>query len=346
MKRNLVIVALLGCCISGCALTIGQEPAKGLIGESTAVDPLLKAGDHDRKLVVDELERIFIVHVPPNYDKAKPTPLVIAMHGLGLPAEMMPSYTQLNKTADEQGFIVVYPAGSGVGFSWNAGARKGPLAEFRADEVKFISAMLDDLEKVLNVDKRRVYATGMSNGGMMCYLLANSLSDRIAAIAPVSGTMTYTEITSKRPVPVIHFHGTDDGMVPYGDGRAMLGGLVLIQSAPNTIKAWAKFDGCKTDPIETELKDKEADGTTVTKFDYGVGRDGAEVVHYMIKGGGHTWPGVTPPVKQVSDRVLGLATFDISANELMWEFFKKHPMPEKYAIEAKKDPPVKGARSL
>ncbi len=341
MKWNLLLYATLCCSFTGCSIVRAQERVEGIpgVGQATVDEPL-KPGDVTRELAVDERERTFLIHVPPKYDKSKPTPLVVAYHGLGLPASMMPSYTNLDATADKYGFIVVYPAG--ITLSWNAGARKGPLAEARADDVKFTRAMLDDLEKVLNIDKRRVYATGMSNGGMLCYKLANEVSDRFAAIAPVSGTMTYSEITSKRAVPVIHFHGTDDGVVGYDQKREMLGGLVYVASAPDTIAAWVKFDGCKAKPVETEMPDKEKDGTTVTKIDFGTGRDGSEVVLYTIKGGGHTWPGVTPPAKQLSDRFLGLATFDISANELMWEFFAKHPMPE--AVQAEKKLP--GARDL
>lgn len=341
MNWKLHIALALCCGLSGCSLVRAQERPGALseVGQ-TKVEEALKAGDTTRAIIVDERERTFLIHVPPKYDKSKPTPLVVAYHGLGLPASMMPSYTKLDETADKYGFIVVYPAG--ITLSWNAGARRGPLAEARADDVKFTREMVKDLEKVLNIDKRRVFATGMSNGGMLCYKLANEASDLFAAIAPVSGTMTYSEITSKRPVPVIHFHGTDDGVVGYDQKREMLGGLVYVASAPDTIAAWVKFDGCKSKPIETDLPDKESDGTTVTKRDYGTGRDGVEVVLYTIKGGGHTWPGVTPPAKNLSDRFLGLATFDISANELMWEFFAKHPMPEAEKAAEK----VPGARDL
>lgn len=327
-RRRLLSLLLLACAASsGCALAIAQDrlPQIGAPPAQEAVKEL-GPGDHDRMLVVDERERTFIVHVPPSYDKTKPIPLVLAFHGLGLPSSMMPSYTNLNETADKNGFVVVYPAG--IALSWNAGARKGPLAEGRADDVKFTSEMLDDLERVLNIDKRRVYATGMSNGGMLCYRLANELSHRIAAIAPVSGTMTYTKITSKRAVPVIHFHGTADELVYYDRKREVLAGRLFIESTPDTISAWAKFNGCTAEPVETALPDKEADETTVVKTDYGAGRDGAEVILYTIKGGGHTWPGVKPPAEPLSERFLGATTYDISANELMWEFFHKHPMPE------------------
>jgi polyhydroxybutyrate depolymerase len=332
MNRITPVVATLLVCLSssGCALAIAQQPGKTaeLNQEKVLEKPVeaLTPGNHTKTLIVEDIERYFIVHVPKSYDKTKPMPLVLAYHGLGLPLAMMPSYCGLDATADKHAFIVVYPGG--INTSWNAGGRKGPLAQVRADDVRFTVALLDELEKSLNIDKRRIYATGMSNGAMMCYKLANELSDRIAAIAPVSGAMTYAEITSKRPVPVIHFHGTDDGVVPYADGRDMIGGLISFAPAPVTVAAWAKFDGCKSEPIETALPDKEADGTSVTKKDFGSGKDGAEVVFYTIKGGGHTWPGVKPPVEKLSEKFLGATTYDINANEMIWEFFEKHPMPD------------------
>lgn len=345
LRRSLLSLLLMACAASsGCALAIAQDLPSILRDPVPEAPKELGPGDHDRTLVVDGRERTFIVHVPPSYDKAKPTPLVLAFHGLGLPVSMMPSYTNLNETADKHGFIVVYPAG--IALSWNAGARKGPLAEGRADDVKFTSEMLDDLERVLNIDKRRVYAAGMSNGAMLCYRLANELSHRIAAIAPVSGTMTYTKITSKRAVPIIHFHGDADGVVHFDRKREVLAGRFLIESAPDTIAAWVKFNGCTAEPVETTLPDKTADETTVVKTEYTGGRDGSEVILYTIKGGGHTWPGVKPPAEPISERFLGATTYDISANDLMWEFFEKHPMPEGVIKDAPQQQPNPLERSL
>ncbi len=193
---------------------------------------------------------------------------------------------------------------------------------FFIDLLTGIRALLDDLAKVANVDSRRVYATGMSNGAIMCYLLASELSGRIAAIAPVSGPMGTEKCRPKRPVSVIHFHGTDDQYAPFKGGK---GAKSLTQmdfySVEHSIRAWVKANGCPETPTVTELPDKADDGMTVQRKTYGPGKDGAEVVLVAIKGGGHTWPGRDPVV-----RFLGKSTRDISANDLMWEFFKKHPM--------------------
>ena len=179
----------------------------------TALGP----GDHTRTLMMGEQKRTYLVHVPKGYDPKKPTPVVLALHGAAMNGPMMVWFSGLNKKSDEAGFIVVYPSGTGTGpfLTWNAGGFKGKMAEGKADDVAFIGKLLDDLGTVVKVDEKRVYACGMSNGGMMCYRLAAELSDRIAAIAPVAGTIAIEESKPKRPVPVIHFHGTKDTLVPF-----------------------------------------------------------------------------------------------------------------------------------
>ena len=151
---------------------------------------------------------------------------------------------------------------------------------------------LDNLAKVANVDAKRVYATGISNGGILCYRLASELSDRIAAIAPVSGTMGTRACKPKRPVSVMHFHGTEDKYLPFEGG---IGGNSFAQMVflpvEHSIKAWAKADGCPEKPIVRDEPTRIADGTTVERKTYGPGKEGAEVVLFVIHGGGHTWPG-------------------------------------------------------
>ena len=177
----------------------------------------LGPGDHTRTLMMGEQKRTYLVHVPKGYDPKKPAPVVLALHGAAMNGSMMVWFSGLNKKSDEAGFIVVYPSGTGTGpfLTWNAGGFKGKMAEGKADDVAFIGKLLDDLGTVVKVDEKRVYACGMSNGGMMCYRLAAELSDRIAAIAPVAGTIAIEESKPKRPVPVIHFHGTKDTFVPF-----------------------------------------------------------------------------------------------------------------------------------
>jgi polyhydroxybutyrate depolymerase len=285
----------------------------------------LNPGDHIRKLQVDGRTRSYLVHVPPKLDPKQPMPVVLAFHGAMTNGPIMAFSSGLSAKADEAGFIVVYPNGTGKGdmfLVWNAGGWHGPKAEELPDDVKFVTALLDDLAKVVIVDPRRIYATGMSNGGMMCYRLAAELSQRIAAIAPVSGTMAVEKCRPRRPVPVMHFHGTDDKLVPFEGPAQRTAKVLAFKSVEETIRTWAKIDGCPRKPKITKLPHKADDGTSVERKTYGPGKEGAEVILYVIHGGGHTWPGRKWPVPW-----LGTTTKDISASDLMWEFFKRHPMP-------------------
>ena len=282
--------------------------------------------DQIRKLQVDGRTRSYIIHIPPKVDPRQPTPVVLAFHGAATNASIMALSTGLSNKADEAGFIVVYPNGIGKGdvlLVWNAGGWHGLKAEREIDDVKFVRELLDDLSKVVNVDPKRIYATGMSNGGMMCYRLAAEMSNRIAAIAPVSGTVAVEKCNPERPVPVIHFHGTEDKLVPFEGPSQRTAKVLAFQSVEETIRTWVKIDGCPTKPKTTKLPHTADDGTTVERRSYVPGRDGAEVILYVINGGGHTWPGRKWPVPW-----LGKTTHDISANDLMWEFFKRHPMTD------------------
>ena len=294
-----------------------------VVGLLAAGEPL-GPGDHTRSLKVDELTRSYMVHVPPDYDPQEPVPVVLALHGAMMNGPMMAAFSGLSEKADEAGFLAVYPNGTGVAnllLTWNSGGLTGKLAENQPDDVAFVAALLDDLATVVKVDPKRVYAAGMSNGGMMCYRLAAELSDRIAAIAPVGGTMAIGTCKPKRPVPVIHFHGTDDQLVPFkglgGEGPRFLS----FKSVEETIDLWIRKNGCPEEPEVNELPDSADDGTSVTRKSYGPGKQGAEVVLLEINGGGHTWPG-----REAAFGFLGKSTQDISANDLIWEFFLRHPM--------------------
>lgn len=285
----------------------------------------LQPGDHARTLEVDGQVRRYLVHVPPQYDPATPMPVVLAFHGGGANADTMVAFSGLNKKADQAGFIVAYPEGSGRlerMLTFNAGNCCGHAAARTIDDVAFTRHVLDDLESIANVDRHRVFATGMSNGAMMAYRLAAELSDRIAAIAPVGGPMGTQECRPGRAVPVMHFHGDADEFAPFAGGRGRGLSGTDFYSVQHSIDAWIDANGCNPKPTIQRLPDREDDGTTVKQVRYGSGRNDSEVILVVIEGGGHTWPGREPRM-----RFLGVATRDISANDMMWEFFKKHPMP-------------------
>ncbi|HEU5115506.1 MAG TPA: PHB depolymerase family esterase, partial [Isosphaeraceae bacterium] len=253
-----------------------------------AAEPL-PSGDLTRSVRVGESTRPYLLHVPKSYNSEKPTPLVLALHPFATNGPLMARISGLSKTADRHGFLVAYPNGTGVGtlLHWNVGLTSGD----RADDMGYLAQVLDDLSAIANIDPRRVYATGFSNGGMMCYRLAAEWSDRIAAIAPVSGTRISGKIEPKRPVSVLHFHGTEDQFVAYNGRLWRQTGPNRLLGVDETIQSWAVFNGCNPEPVFTAVPLQDDDGLSVERSLYGPGRDGSEVILYKIQGGGHTWPG-------------------------------------------------------
>lgn len=287
-----------------------------------AADPL-DAGDHLRNLTVKGLPRTYRVHLPPQYDRQRAWPVVLAFHGGGTNAESMIAFCGLSEKADAVGFVAVYPEGTGRvagAYTWNGGNCCGYAQRQQTDDVRYVRKLLDDLAKVINVDHRRVFATGMSNGAILCYLLASELSDRLAAIAPVAGPMGTDSCWPQQPVSVLHFHGTLDQFAPYAGGH---GKRSLTQteffSVDHSIRCWVAANGCRDVPELTEIEDRHGDGTHITVQRYHGGEQGSEVILYQIHGGGHTWPGREPRLE-----VLGPYTSNVVANEVMWEFFERH----------------------
>ncbi len=292
----------------------------------------LQPGDYTRGVEVGGRRRTYLVHVPPG-TSAAPLPVVIALHGGLSNGAGMARFSGLSDKADRSGFIAVYPNGTGRlprALTWNAGNCCGYAESQHVDDVAFVRAMLDDLGAATPVDARRIYATGISNGGMMAYRLAAELSERIAAIAPVSGPMGTESCHPSRPLSVLHFHGTADPFAPFAGGRGARSlSSINLYSVEHSLRAWIAADGCPAEPLVTGLPVRVDDGTQVTRKTYGPCREGAEVVLLMIENGGHTWPGRQPPV-----RFLGKATANVDANDAMWDFFAKHPLPATAAARA------------
>jgi polyhydroxybutyrate depolymerase len=287
----------------------------------SAAEPL-GAGNHTRSLTVGDLKRSYIVHVPKGYDPKKPTPVVLAIHGAAMNGALMMNYTGLNTKSDDAGFIAVYPDGTGIGpvQVWNAGNFRGVAVRSQADDVAFLNKLLDDLGTVVNVDPKRVFACGMSNGGMMSYRLAAEMSERIAAIAPVAGTVALDESKPKRPVPVLHIHGLKDSIVPYDMKGMKAPQFAKLKGVEESVKLWVKLNGCDESP-KVETISKPGDEMKVTRSTWANGKEGSEVVLIAIDEAGHTWPGQPTPLK-----LLGRTATNVSANDLIWEFFQKHPM--------------------
>ena len=265
-------------------------------------------------------ERDYLLYLPVNYqpNPAHPLPLLIVLHGGSSDAHGMIKLTQegFNRLADEHRFMVVYP--NGIGRQWNDGRfmmRRGR----DIDDVSFLSELIDSLAPVYAVDKRRVYVTGMSNGGHMAYRLACDLSDKIAGIAPVAALMP-TELMPTRPVPVLFIAGTDDPLIPYKGGAVQVGMLQrgTVRSAMETLRVWAEANRCGGEP-STELLD-DADPTDRMSVQRTMYRDcAASVVMYTVIGGGHTWPGGK---QYLGEQMIGKTSRDIDACQVIWEFFR------------------------
>ncbi len=291
---------------------------------ATPQPPGVPIGDSQGTLQVGNVQRTYYLHVPASYDAAKPTPLVLAFHGGGGTGKGMVALTGFSTLSDQKGFIVAYP--DAIDKHWNDGRVVNPTV----DDVTFVSGLVEHLAGTLNIDRKRVYATGISNGGIFSNKLGCELSGQLAAIGPVAGTLAENDAAHcapKQPVSVIAFHGTDDPLVPFNGGTVRssdiggIGGNVL--SASDTAAHWAKFDGCTGTPALSDLPDADTrDGTRVQRVTLGSCQGGNEVVLYMITGGGHTWPG---GLQYLPALVIGRTSRDIDATQLIWEFFAGHP---------------------
>ena len=270
-------------------------------------------------LQVGARNRAYRLHLPPAYDGVMPLPLVLVFHGSFETAEDIERVTQFSRLADAQRVIVVYP--EGVRRRWNDG--RSPVAA-RTDDVGFVTALITRLEDTLAIDPTRIYAAGMSNGGMFVQRLGCELSGIIAAIAPVDGTMPAGVAASCRPaqpVSVIEFHGTKDAYVLWHGGMVrVLGGRTL--SVPDTVAQWRQQDACPERPrvVEEPPQDPRA-SMRVRRETYGPCRDRNDVVLYTVEGGGHTWPGGPEDPLIFTGRV----NRDVSATDVIWAFFAQHP---------------------
>lgn len=285
-----------------------QQPLGTETGDATPPCSGLQAQPLDASWNVQF--RVVLVHVPASYDPTVPTPVVLNFHGYTSDAGQEELLSNMNAKSDAAGFITVYPNGTGTPQSWNAGACCGQASQDQVDDVGFVRTLIGELESKLCVDRQRVFATGMSNGGFLSHRLACELSDEIAAVAPVAGVLGIPDCAPARPVPVMGFHGTADPLVPY-DGSASLG----FPSVPDTYAGWAMRDGCTTQTMET-YRNNDAHCSTWLGC-----AAGSEVTLCTVDNGGHTWPGGMPVPS------LGYTTPNLSATDAMWTFFQHHPLP-------------------
>ena len=260
----------------------------------------------------DGIQRNYILYIPELYDGSSDVPLVLNFHGFGSNANQQMFYGDFRDIADTEGFLLVHPEGTtfiGNQF-WNVGF---PGLSSTVDDVGFTEALIDELATLYAIDLDRVYATGMSNGGFMSFLLACQLSEKIAAVASVTGSMTqdtFNDCNAQLPTPVLQIHGTDDGVVLYNGNN-------LSIPIADVISYWVDYNNCETTPTTTTLPDVDvSDGSTVEHSVYEDGDNGITTEHMKVIGGGHTWPGSVINTAGTNQ--------DIDASMEIWLFFSRY----------------------
>jgi polyhydroxybutyrate depolymerase len=282
--------------------TTATVPAPTPVPTATTAPLPLPPLDEQRALTVGALERGYFLHIPPGLNMREAFPLLFVFHGNQQTGRQARNYTGLDALADANGFVVAYADGSGPQgrFSWNGGRCCGYALEQDVDEPAFVRAMLADIDTRVNVDPKRVYAAGFSNGALLAYRLACEMSDTFAAIAPVAGALTYTPCEPQQPVSLVHVHGLADTTVPFEGG----GSFVAFPPVRDSLTTWAALDGC------TGAEQVQQDGI-VTHTTFGSCPPGVSVELYTLAGVGHTWPlQAASPLTQV-----------------VWDFLAAHPKP-------------------
>jgi polyhydroxybutyrate depolymerase len=247
------------------------------------------------------LVRRFLLVVPAS--APDPAPLVLVFHGLTRSPEDIEATSGMSALAEQEGFVVAYPAGTGFPRRWLAAPGQG------SQDVEFVRDLVASISGAVSLDRDRVFAAGFSNGGGMAARLACDAADLVAAVGPVSAAYPGGPCDPSRPVPFVAIHGTADPIVPYEGVRG------LLPAVEEVAAGWAERNGCAPDPATDEVV------AGVTRLAWGGCTAGADVVLYRVAGGRHGWPG------SGDTSAWGGTTDAVSASALLWEFFAGHPMP-------------------
>lgn len=268
--------------------------------------------EHTKKQTLQE--RTYYVHVPPNL--SRPAPVVFVFHGGGGRAEHAMKYG-FDPISDREGFLVVYPdAGTGL---WNDGRE---FTKSDKDDLAFVKRILQEIGTRYEIDSRRVFATGISNGGIFSHHLGANLSEHFAAIAPVVGGMsdgTAANFRPAQPVHVLVIQGTDDPLVPF-NGGVIARNRGRIVSTEEAVNKWRAHNGCDERGKEEALPDRDPRDGCRAKRTRWSGRADVELI--VIEGGGHTWPN---GAQYLPRAVIGRVCRDFDGPQLIWEFFAAHP---------------------
>ena len=275
------------------------------------------------EIIVDSLKRSFVVYIPAAGSTLQKLPVLISLHGRFGTGEQMLHFADFRPIADKEKFIIVCP--DGIDKSWNAGLNT-PANRKGINDVKFIDHLITYILDTYHGDARRVYVTGMSNGGFLASRLACELPDRIAAIAAVGASMDKNmNYVPAKPVPVMYIQGTKDPLVPFDGVAKRNSARRLIYSHDAILKLWKDADACNEKPVITNLPDSAGDGTSVIKEEYSNSKTGIKVIGYTITNAGHTWPGGSQYLPKM---MIGSVSHNMNACEVIWDFFKGYRLAE------------------
>ena len=293
MKKIFLSFTLLILVISSCKNDEGK-------GDDYNLDECY-SNTNAQTIVHDGIEREYILYVPNSYDGTSVVPLLLNFHGFGGSASEFINDADMRAEAEANSFILVYPQGSCLNGAshWNPCPIDGDNKS-TADDVGFVEAMISEISSQYNLDMERIYAAGYSNGGMMAYGLANYKSDLIAAVASVSGSMLDCLGDTSHPMPVVHLHGTSDGVIPYDGSND-------YSSVQNTLDYWINLNNTVSSPT---ISIDNTGGMTIEHYVYDQGDNSVSVEHYKYVGGDHVW---------FNETYQGQ-----NASKLVWDFMSRY----------------------
>ena len=268
-------------------------------------------------IAIDGVERSYLFQIPQNLKR--PAPLLLALHGGGGQGRSMAMFSKFARLADENGFIAVFP--DGIKRQWNDD--RGGISE--ADDIGFLTALIDRFVSSHRADPRRIYAAGISNGGMMSFRLACDLPGRIAAIGVVAANLPAAiaeRCRSGPPLAVMIINGTEDTLVPWAGGQ-VIGGRGAILSTQDSALVFARRIGSPVETIEPLPSFADGDPTRVKRHRWTTG-SGPGVVLYEIEGGGHAWPG---GVQYLPEGIIGRTSRQIDASRELVDFLLRFRLP-------------------
>ncbi|MDD2832481.1 MAG: PHB depolymerase family esterase [Methylotenera sp.] len=297
-----------------------QQQAEKKAEKQQQVNSALNAGTYTFTLEHSNIKRKYMLHIPQNHQAQSSAPLVISLHGGGsnMRYQATDDYYGIISKSESAGFIAVFPNGysrsdSGKLATWNAGICCGLARDKQIDDVDFIRKVIDDVKTRVNIDAQRIYANGMSNGGMMAYRLACEMPDTIRAIASVTGTDGTQTCPHSKPISVLHIHALDDDRVLFNGGSGSHSSThANFSSVPDTIAKWVRGNGCNPTP-QRILQDAGAYCDV-----YNACQQNTQVKLCVTETGGHAWPGG----KKVRGSTPGSTA--INATDLIWDFYERN----------------------